>query len=128
MILAGFTAKSKKYGFKYGKLGKSTKDAMYFRDIPCDGDIFRAYYIAYQYDLMKNKTDILGAIILKWMKQGIIRTEQREGGKIFKREDTVIILGNDKNRKFENNKETKLFEMMYEASEDGILENKEFEK
>ena len=128
IIISGFVAKGKKYGFNYGKLGKRTKDAMYFRDIPCNGDIFRAYYIAYQYDLMKNKTDILGAIILKWLKQGIIRTEQREGGKIFKREDTVIILGDDSKKQFDNPKETKLFKMMYEASEDGILENKEFEK
>ena len=73
----------KKYGFKYGDAGKKIpKDVAYYRDIPCDGDIFRAYYIAYQYDLMKNKTDILGAIILKWLKQGVIRTEQKEKGKV----------------------------------------------
>ena len=77
---------------------------------------------------MKNKTDILGAIILKWLKAGIIRTEQRDGGKIFQKENTVIILGDNSNRQFENPNETELFHMMHVASKDGILENKEFEK
>lgn len=128
IILSAKFATGKKFGFNYGKEGKKIpKDVAYYRDIPCNGDIFRAYYIAYQYGLVKNKTDILGAIILKWLKLGAIRTEQRQGGKIFKKEDTVIILGEDSNRKFDNDKETKLFHMMYVASKDGILENKEFE-
>ena len=48
--------------------------------------------------------------------------------KIFKREDTVILLGDDSNRQLNNPMETKLFHMMYLASKDGILENKEFEE
>ena len=119
----------KPYGFNFGEPGpKIPKDVAYYRDIPCNGDIFRAYYIAFHYGLLKTKTDILGAIILKWLKEGVIRTENREGGKIFKKENTVIILGGDENKKFENNRETNLFHMMYVASKDGILENKEFEK
>ena len=126
-IIAKFTT-GNKYGFNYGQLGKKIpKDVPYFRDIPCNNDIFKAYYIAYQYGIIKNKTDILGAIILKWLKAGIIRTENREGGMIFKKENTVIILGDDSNRQFDNPKETELFHMMHIASKDGILENKEFE-
>lgn len=117
------------YGFKAGPEGKKIpKDVSYYRDIPCNGDIFKSYYIAYQYKLIKNKTDILGAIILKWLKQGIIRTENKEQGKVFKKENTVIILDNDANEKFDNIRETELYDMMYVASVDGILENKEFEK
>ena len=117
------------YGFKAGPEGKKIpKDVSYYRDIPCKGDIFQSYYIAYQYKLIKNKTDILGAIILKWLKQGIIRTENKEQGKVFKKENTVIILDNDANKKFDNIRETELYDMMYVASVDGILENKEFEK
>lgn len=129
IIISSVAASSKKFGFKYGEAGKKIpKDVAYYRDIPCNGDIFRAYYIAYQYNIMKNKTDILGAIILKWLKAGIIRTEQRDGGKIFQKENTVIILGDNSNRQFENPNETELFHMMHVASKDGILENKEFEK
>ena len=133
IVIAGiagvYATNGKKFGFKYGKLGKKIpKNTAYYRDIPCDGDIFRTYYIAYQYNLIKNKTDILGAIILKWLKEGIIKTEQRQGGKIFKRENTVIILGEESEKSFTNIRESKLFHMMYVASKDGILENKEFEK
>lgn len=142
-IVIGAFSSNKKFGFKYGEAGKKIpKDVAYYRDIPCNGDIFKAYYIAYQYGITKNKTDILGAIILKWLKQGIIRTEQRDGGKIFKKEETVIILKDDvltgnesktqvRNHfedKIPNKKEQDLLAMMYEASKDGILENKEFEK
>ena len=34
--------------------------------------------------LTKKKTDVLGAIILKWLKDGLIRIEQKETGMIFK--------------------------------------------
>ena len=71
---------------------------------------------------MKNKTDILGAIILKWLKEGKIRTENKVGGAVFKKENTVIVLGDEPNKQFETSKETRLFSMMYEASKDGVLE------
>ncbi len=126
LIIGVFTAKSKKFGFDYGKLGKKIpKDVAYYRDIPCDGNIFRIYYIAYQYGMLKNKTDILGAIILKWIKEGIVRIENIEKKKIFSREETVIVLGEDK--VLGNQKETELYHMMYIASKDGVLENREFE-
>lgn len=130
-ILAGIgkLSSTKKYGFKYGSFGKKIpKDINYYRDIPCEGNIFKAYYIAYQYGLVKNKTDILGAIILKWLKLGFIRTESKVKGGIFNKEDTVIILNDEIQRNFDIKKEEELFNMMVEASEDGILENKEFEK
>lgn len=129
VLVAAKISGAGKYGFYYGEAGKKIpKNVDYQRDIPCNGDVFRSYYIAYQYKLIKNKTDILGAIILKWLKEGIIRTENREGGKIFKKESTVIILGDNKDRDLGNTRENEVFRMIYTASEDGILENKEFEK
>lgn len=113
----------------YGTAGKKIpKNVPYFRDIPCRNDIFRAYYIGYQYNLIKNKTDILGAIILKWIKDGIIRIEEKETGVIFKKENIVIVLNESNSEVLEDYKERDLFEMLYEASKDGYLENKEFEK
>ena len=116
-------------GFDYGTEGKKiSKDVPYFRDIPCKKDIYRAYYIGYQYNIIKNKTDILGAIILKWLKDGMIRIEEKETGGIFKKENTVIVLTETDTEKFSELKEKELFNMLYEASKDGYLENKEFEK
>lgn len=122
------SAKSAK-GLDYGTEGKKIpKDVPYFRDIPCKKDIYRAYYIGYQYNIIKNKTDILGAIILKWLKDGMIRIEEKETGKIFKKENTVIVLTETNTEMFKEPKEKELFNMLYEASKDGYLESKEFEK
>ena len=116
-------------GLNYGTEGKKIpKDVPYFRDIPCKKDIYRAYYIGYQYNIIKGKTDILGAIILKWIKDGIIRIEEKETGVIFKKENTVIVLTETKSEMFSEPREKELFNMLYEASKDGYLESKEFEK
>lgn len=115
--------------FNYGLEGKRIpRDIAYYRDIPCKKDIFRAYYIGYQYGLLKNKTDILGAIILKWLKDGLIKIEQKETGTIFKKENTVVALKETKPEQIIDEMEKQLFKMLYEASKDGYLENKEFEK
>ena len=124
-VTGGFNTSS----FDFGKAGKRIpKDVPYYRDIPCKKDIFRAYYIAHQYGITKNKTDVLGAIILKWLKEGIIKIEQKETGVVFKKENTVVVLKETNPEVFKDEKEKKLFEMLYEASKDGYLENKEFEK
>lgn len=112
---------------KFGETGnKVPKDVPLYRDIPCKGDIFRAYFIAYNYKLLKKKTDFLGAIFLKWLKENRISIEKQEVGKIFKKEDTCIVLKND--RSFLNEHEEALYKMIKEASKDDILQEKEFEK
>ena len=72
-----YTAKkNKKYDF--GETGnKVRKDVLAFRDIPCNKDIFRAYWVATNYNLSKKKEDFLGAVILKWLKNGNIKIEKR---------------------------------------------------
>lgn len=112
----------------FGEKGKiKSNEIEYFRDIPCKKDIFRAYYIAYNYGLVKNKTDVLGAIILKWIKDNIVKIQQKETGKIFKKENAIIILTDVDRDKFSDSQEKKIFDMLYEASLDGKLESKEFE-
>lgn len=133
IIIAIVIGGRKKYfsgnNIEFGPEGKTMpKDLPYYRDIPCKKDIFRAYFIAHSYGIIKNKTDVLGSIILKWLKESRIRIEQKEIGKVFKKEDTVIILNETDPEKIGNEKEKKLFRMLFEASKDGILENKEFER
>ncbi len=112
----------------FGKDGKKIpKKVDYYRDIPFNGDIFKAYFIAYNYDIMNKKTDLLGAIILKWMKEGRVTTKNVLRGHIIKKEETAIVLDKQVSE-FENQKELELYNMLYQASGDGILEKKEFEK
>lgn len=113
------------YRLDFGKRGKKiSKDIPNYRDIPCAKDIHRAYFISYAFDLNKKKTDFLGAILLKWIKEEKISTT-KVTSKILKRESTAIDL---KKSTFENKLEQELYDMLYESSKDGILEDNEFEK
>lgn len=125
LIIFPFVAFRPKYD--YGIKGNlSNKEVPYVRTIP-NNDIFRSYYIGFKYKIIKNKTDILGAIILKWLKDSLISIEQKEKNSIFSKENTIIILNKTKPEYFKDKRECELFSMLYEASKDGILENKEFE-
>lgn len=113
--------------FDFGKDGKKLpNDVPNYRDIPFNKNVFRTYWIAESYKLNKNKSDFLGALLLKWLKEGKILIAKDETGKIFKKEETIIDLRNDAT--FDSEKEKSLFEMMKAASKDGLLESKEFEK
>lgn len=128
-LIIGLAIGSSQVHFDYGPEGKKiSKEIEYFRDIPCKKDLFRAYYIAHRYGIIKNKTDLLGAVILKWLKDGLITIESKEKGTIFRKEDTVIVLTQTDPKLIIDDKEKKLFEMLSAASRDGYLENNEFEK
>ena len=104
------------------------KDAPYYRDIPCDKNIFKMFFVAHNTGLMKRKTDVMGAVILKWLKEKKISIRKEETGIFKNKEETCVIL--DKNMAIEivNEYEKKLYLLMHEASKDGILEKKELER
>lgn len=108
--------------FNFGPQGKVLpKDIPNYRDIPFNKDIFRTFWIAEGYKLNKKKTDFLGAILLKWLKEHKIAIITL----MNKKEETAIDL--KKEVTFDEVLEQDLFNMMKEASRDGILESKEFE-
>ena len=116
---------STKYGtkkLKFSKDGKKLKDVKYFRDIPCNKDIFKAYWIACQYNLVKNNTDFLGTILLKWLKNGNIENTTITSP-ILKREERAVKLIKSDNL---SPLELEIYKMMWEASKDGVLESNEF--
>ena len=57
--------------YNLGTTKRELKNAEYFRDIPCD-NLCKAYFLAYHSGILKNKNDIFGAVILKWIKEGIL--------------------------------------------------------
>lgn len=105
----------------------SNREIEYFRDIPCNGDIFRAYYIGYSYKLLKNRTDILGALLLKWLKDSLITIGKKDVGSLVKRDSDVIVVNRGKLDSITDENEQRLFKMISDASGDGVLEKKEFE-
>ena len=113
------------YRYDFGKTGrKLPKEVNKMRDIPFD-DIYKVYYYSVVYFLNKKKTDLLGAVLLKWLKDNKISLDKSQT-KVLKKEEVNIVLNKDIT--FENNYEKNLFTMLYEASGDGVLESKEFEK
>ena len=104
----------------------SKKDIEYFRDIPCNNDIFRAFYVGYNYNILKRDYYLLGAIILKWIKDSVVKVEHKESSKVFKKDDISIIFNTSSLQNFESKKEKEIFDILYSASKDGVLENNEF--
>lgn len=129
-IFTGLAVKNSGTKYDYGEKGKKISDdeALYFRDIPCKKDIFRAYYIATKYDLIKNKTDFLGAVLLKWLKDKDIEvlTEEKKGLLGRTKEETTIDL--TKELGAANDLEVSLHKMFVTASKDKILSEGEMKK
>ena len=116
-IIVYLIARSTLYGYKDNK--KITKkNTPLFRDIPCNKDIYYANALASLNNWTKSSASILGAILLKWIKEDKVR--------ILKEKSTKIVLNKD--IKLDIKEEQDLYDMMYKASGDGILESKELEK
>ncbi len=68
---------------------KKIKEAEYYRNIPCENDLYKAYYIAMTCGLVKNANDFLGAIFLKWLKEGKISIVKRDIEILGKEEECI---------------------------------------
>ena len=112
------------YGYKDNKV-IDKKHVPMFRDIPCNKDIYYANALINLNAFGYKETNIFGAILLKWLRQGKVNIKNETVG-IFNKETSVIDLS--LNPTFDNELETELFDIMYKASGDGLLETKELEK
>lgn len=118
LILTHILINSRKYGFINNKT-ITKKNTPYFRDIPCNKDIYYANALIQLNNFNNSKASILGAILLKWVKEEKIIV-------IKNNEDTSLKFNPE--LKIEQANEKRLYQMMYEASKDGVLEKKELEK
>ena len=112
---------------RFGSLGNKVKgDILPFREIPCNKNLYRAYWVASKYKLSKKKEDFLGSVILKWLRDGNVRIEKVTKKGLFKETIEANIIFAD--RPTSTELEEKLYGYMYEASGDGKLEANEFKK
>ena len=112
------------YGYINNKKIK-VKETPAFRDIPCKKDLFYANTLIKLNTFGYNATSILGALILKWVKEEKITFKKDVQEKTFKTKESYS-LDMTKKVSFTNPFEEKIFNIMYEASTDGILESNEF--
>ena len=127
MIIVGInrTVQKKKINYDFGEVGKTIpKDINNFREIPCNKDIYRAFWVADTYGLLKDQNDFIGAILLKWIYDENVTIKTNTVKKILgeKKEDVIIF------NKAPDEYDAGLYLYMKEASIDGVLENDEFKK
>ena len=103
---------------------KSMKSAPLYRDIPCNGNVERAFYISALYKLTKKDADLFGALLLKWLKMDLISIQSDLKGK----KNAIVLKSIGDSIDFDNQKEKEIYNMMKVASKDGILSQGEFEK
>ncbi|MBQ9834662.1 MAG: DUF2207 domain-containing protein [Bacilli bacterium] len=113
---------------KYTKLryegvsNKVSKDNPMFREIPCEKDIYIASYISNAYKLDTNKSNFIGCLLLKWIKDNIIRIEKNEKGRNVIRFMYKVLP--DEYTAYDSERD--LFNWMHGSSVNEVLEKKEF--
>ena len=111
---------------EYVKTTINNKNLNNFRDIPCDKNLFKAYFLASVYKLNRKKEDLLGAVLLKWLKVGKIKIVKQKKKKLLGEKEVIAIdLGNCT---FDTTYEQSLYDMMVVASKDRMLEENELKK
>ena len=116
---------------EYGKIMPSEGNIPYFREIPCNKDLERAYWVAFNYNVCSMSTlkeGIIGAILLKWLKNNLITVTKTKKG-LFNIKDNNYAIDLSKLLTVDNEIEQGLFDMLKQAAgHNEILEAKEFEK
>lgn len=129
LIIISKLIKKGNKGTEYGEFNKNLQRTNeYYRDIPFEGNLFRAYYVGYTYGIIKNKTDLLGAMILKWIKEEKVKIKKITKQVLFTDKEELAIELIYKENQIDNDEERELYRMLNLASEDGILEKHELKK
>lgn len=144
IMILGRIFRKRKYGsnrdnIEYRPLDLGSKiknnEVTYYRDIPCEGDLYYAYWVMIKYKILKEddcKNGLIGAILLKWIKEGYVELSKTKGGLFDLKDNTyAITFKNIDTPKIQtkNDSEKYLMRILRHASGDNnILEAKEFEK
>lgn len=112
---------------KYDKKELDMKEVLPFRDIPCNKNITKAYFISNIYGLNKKKEDYFGALFLKWIlekKMNVVK--QSKSGILKEKEVTALQLYDG--LAFDNKIEEEMYGYLKSASGDMLLEENELKK
>jgi len=109
------------------KSGKNLDNVEMYRDIPCDKNIFKAYFISQAYDLNLYSSDFFGSLFLKWLNEDKIKIIKDNKNVLFSKGENYSIKFL-KNKKFDTEFEKKLYEYFMVISDDSLLEKKEIER
>lgn len=115
----------------YGKIIPTEDKINYWREIPCNKDLERAYWVAYQYNVVSSSTlkeGIIGAILLRWIKDGLITVTKTKKG-LFSFKDNNYAIDLSKITSAPNEIENNLLTILKKAAGiNNVLEAKELKK
>lgn len=112
-----------------GKTKKFVKEADYFREAPCNGNIETAYFIAKKYKQLKQESSIIGAVILKLMNSGCLDPIYESKVGFMGKEKKTVNLKMCRPPEKPGTPESRLYNVLFAAAgEDGILQEKELKK
>lgn len=92
----------------------SLEEVNYYDTIPCNGDLYKMAFVAGYFKLLKNRSDLIGAILLKWIYEGkcfILNEQNRVSIKLAD------------NQFFERSLDNDLYQMLISAQAHGSLDN-----
>lgn len=67
-----------------GKNIPSINDVNYFDSIPCNGDLYKIAFIGGYYRIYKNRSNLVGALLLSWIFNGYVKIVNDDSGKCLK--------------------------------------------
>lgn len=94
-----------------------------YKNIPCEGNIFKVFYLANSTTLLNKNSNLLGAFIIKWINEQKIFYKYQKGS-LFKKDCHIIEL--NKSLRFDDPYENEIYSFIRRAAKDNILTDKEF--
>ena len=95
------------------------KDLPYYDSVPCQGDLYKIFFTAGYFKVLKNKSDLLGTILLKMYINDNLELMPGKNGK-------VIRLKNDNG--IDRDLDQDLYNIMLEASDMKVISDTKFNK
>lgn len=89
------------------------EDIKYYDSVPCNGDLYKISFLAGYFGITKNRSNLIGAMLLKWIYEGSVRINTENGRPYFK-----LLPDQRFDRKLDND----LFDMLVSASSHNILD------
>lgn len=128
LFVAGVIIYIAVYGIKRKiEIRKFYKNAPYYRQSPCGGRIETAYSLSRDFDVEKDESTIIGAVMLRMVNNGsiIIKSEEEPGFFGKSKKNTAITLKEEPSEEIEN----RLYNILKKASgENEYIDEKELSK
>lgn len=100
--------------YNKNKAVNDLQHASYNDSIPCDKNLYKMYFFANYYHVIKHRSSLVGALIFKWILEGIISIEN---------EEAKYYLRLNENVSFDNPLDQTLYGILVASSTNHILDN-----